>query len=46
MKVKVPTRLSEDQRRLIKDLAAASGETLHTEERGFFGKLKDTITQK
>lgn len=46
IKIKVPTRLSDDQRRLIKELAAASGETLHTDERGFFGKLKDTISQK
>ncbi len=46
IKVKVPTRLSDDQRRLIKELATASGETLHTEERGFFGKLKGTISHK
>jgi len=46
IKIKVPTRLSDDQRRLIRELAAASGETLHADERGFFGKLKDTITQK
>lgn len=46
IKVKVPTRLTEDQRRLIKELAAASGETLHADERGFFGKLKGTISQK
>lgn len=46
IKIKVPTRLSDDQRRLIKELAAVSGETLHTDERGFFGKLKDTISQK
>ena len=46
IKVKVPTRLSDDQRRLIKELATASGETLHTEDRGFFGKLKGTISHK
>ena len=46
IKIKVPTRLSDDQRRLIKELAAASGEILHVDERGFFGKLKDTISQK
>ena len=46
IKIKVPTRLSDDQRRLIKELATVSGETLHTDERGFFGKLKDTISQK
>ncbi len=46
IKLKVPTRLSDEQRRLVKELAAASGETLHTDERGFFGKLKDTISQK
>ena len=46
IKVKVPTRLTDDQRRLIKELAAASGETLHADERGFFGKLKGTISHK
>jgi molecular chaperone DnaJ len=46
VKLKVPSRLTDDQRRLIKELATASGETLHTDERGFFGKLKDTISQK
>ncbi len=46
IKVKVPTRLTDDQRRLIKELAAAFGETLHAEDRGFFGKLKGTISHK
>jgi len=46
VKLKIPTRLSDEQRRLVKELAAASGETLHTDERGFFGKLKDTMSQK
>ena len=46
VKLKVPSRLSDEQRRLIKELAVASGETLHTDERGFFGKLKDTMSQK
>jgi molecular chaperone DnaJ len=46
IKLQVPTRLSDEQRRLVKELAAASGETLHTDERGFFGKLKNTISQK
>ncbi len=46
IKLRVPTRLSDEQRRLVKELAAASGETLHTDERGFFGKLKDTMSQK
>ena len=46
IKLKVPPRLTDEQRRLIKELAAASGETLHTEERGFFGKLKGSMSQK
>ena len=46
IKLKVPSRLTEEQRRLVKELAAASGETLHADERGFFGKLKGTISQK
>ncbi len=46
LKIKVPTRLSDEQRRLVKELAVASGETLHADERGFFGKLKGTISQK
>jgi molecular chaperone DnaJ len=46
IKLQVPTRLSDEQRRLVKELAVASGETLHTDERGFFGKLKNTISQK
>ncbi len=41
VKVRVPTKLTEDQRRLVRELAAASGETLAPpEERGFFSKLK------
>ena len=41
VKVRVPTKLTEDQRRLVRELAAASGETLAPpEERGFFSKLR------
>jgi len=46
VKLKIPTRLSDDQRRLVKELAVASGETLHTDERGLFGKVKDAFTHK
>lgn len=46
IKLKVPVRLSDEQRRLIKDLALASGETLHTDERGIFEKVKDAFTHK
>ena len=46
IKMKVPTKLTEEQRRLVKELAAASGETLHTEERGLFDKVKDVFSHK
>ena len=45
-KVSVPTRLNEEQRRLLKEYAAASGETLHTDERGLFEKVKDAVWHK
>ena len=46
IKMKVPTRLTEEQRRLVKELAAASGETLHTEDRGLLGKVKGAFSHK
>ena len=46
VKMKVPTKLSDEQRRLVKELAAASGETLHVEERGLFDKVKDVFSHK
>ncbi|MDQ2799864.1 MAG: J domain-containing protein, partial [Armatimonadota bacterium] len=46
IKMKVPTKLTEEQRRLVKELAAASGETLHLDERGLFGKVKDVFSHK
>lgn len=46
VKLKIPSRLSDEQRRLVKELAAASGETLHPDERGLFDKVKDAFTHK
>ena len=46
VRLKIPTRLSDEQRRLVKELAAASGETLHPDERGLFDKVKDAFTHK
>lgn len=46
IKLKVPSRLTDEQRRLIKELAAASGETLHSDERGIFEKVKDAFSHK
>lgn len=46
LKLKVPTRLSDDQRRLLRDFAAASGETLSADERGLFDKVKEAFGHK
>ena len=46
IKLKVPQKLTEEQRRLVKELAAASGETLHLEDRGLLGKVKDVFSHK
>jgi len=46
IKLKVPQKLTEEQRRLVKELAAASGETIHAEERGLLGKVKGAFTHK
>ncbi len=44
--VQVPTRLTDDQRRLLREFAAASGETLSADERGLFEKVKDAFSGK
>ncbi|MBV9849608.1 MAG: molecular chaperone DnaJ [Armatimonadetes bacterium] len=44
--LQVPTHLTDEQRRLLKELAAASGEKLHPDERGLFEKVKDAFTGK
>jgi molecular chaperone DnaJ len=47
--VKVPTQVSEDQRRLLKELAAAGGEDisiLAEPEKGFLGKVFDALSNK
>ena len=43
IKLQVPTRLTDDQRRLLKEYAAASGEKLSSDERGLFEKMKEAI---
>jgi molecular chaperone DnaJ len=46
-KLTVPTKLNDEQRRLLKEFAAASGEKPTTgDERGIFEKVKDAITGK
>jgi molecular chaperone DnaJ len=44
--VRVPTRLTDDQRRLLREFAAVSGESLSMDERGLFEKVKDAFTGK
>jgi molecular chaperone DnaJ len=45
-KVVVPTRLNDDQKRLLREFAEASGETLQNEERGLFDKVKSAFGHK
>lgn len=45
LKLVVPTRLNDDQRRLLKELAAAFGETVQPGERGLFDKVKEVFTR-
>ncbi len=45
-KVQVPTRLSDEQRRLLKEYAALSGDKVNGDERGLFDKVKDAFTHK
>ena len=46
IKLKVPQKLTEEQRRLVKELASASGETIHSEDRGLLGKVKGAFSHK
>lgn len=46
IKLKVPQKLTEEQRRLVKELAVASGETIHQEDRGLLGKVKGAFSHK
>lgn len=46
IKLQVPTRLTDDQRRLLKEFAAASGEKLSSDERGLFERVKDAFSHK
>ncbi len=46
IKVKVPQKLTEEQRRLVRELAVASGETIHAEDRGLLGKVKGAFSHK
>ncbi|MGO8670147.1 MAG: molecular chaperone DnaJ [Capsulimonadaceae bacterium] len=44
-KIKVPTRMTDEQKRLLREFAVASGEKPH-EERGLLDKMKEAFTQK
>ena len=46
IQIQVPTHLNDEQRRLLKEFAAAGGETLTTDERGLFEKVKDAFSHK
>lgn len=46
IKLKVPQKLTEEQRRLVKELAVASGETIHADDRGLLGKVKGAFSHK
>jgi len=46
IKLKVPQKLTDEQRRLVKELAAASGETIHADDRGLLGKVKGAFSHK
>jgi len=46
IKLKVPQKLTEEQRRLVRELAVASGETIHAEDRGLLGKVKGAFSHK
>ncbi len=41
VKLEVPTKLNDDQRRLLQEFADASGEEVHPESRSFFDKVKE-----
>lgn len=46
IKLKVPQKLTEEQRRLVRELAVASGETIQAEDRGLLGKVKGAFSHK
>jgi molecular chaperone DnaJ len=46
IKLQVPTRLNDEQRRLLKEYAAAGGEKLQADERGLFDKVKEAFGHK
>ena len=43
VKVEVPTQLSDEEEKLLKQLAALRGEKPTHEHKGFFGKIKDAV---
>lgn len=45
VKVITPKKLSDRQKELLREFADASGEEIYTEDKGFFGKVKDAIHQ-
>ena len=44
--LQVPSHLNDEQRRLLKEFAAASGESLTPDERNIFEKLKGAFPHK
>ena len=46
IKLQVPTRLNDEQRRLLKEYAAAGGEQLSGDERNLFDKVKEAFGHK
>ncbi|MGL6298805.1 MAG: molecular chaperone DnaJ [Methanobacteriaceae archaeon] len=41
--VVIPRKISDEQKKILKDFADISGEEIHTFEKGFFDKVKDAI---
>ncbi|MGL4669730.1 MAG: molecular chaperone DnaJ [Methanobacteriaceae archaeon] len=41
--VVIPRKISDEQKKILKDFADVSGDEIHTFEKGFFDKVKDAI---
>jgi len=47
VKMQVPTRMSDDQKRLLREFALASGEKpVHGDDRGLFDKVREAWNHK
>ncbi len=42
--VEIPTNLNTSQKKMIKDFSAAMGHEVHSQQKGFFDKVKDLFT--